>query len=272
MKLEVIIPATRNPHRLIYSLASGSRQPDLVTVVSNEVRPTGLLGMKVRTLRFESEEYCVGEADVALRRNVGIFEAEGDAIVFQDDDQTAPFDMIRHSAERLEADEFFWGHHRFVDYGAWTTEDLIMADPTAGVEREHPPNHDHAWMSCYAGMFGIRTETIRRHQGFDMMFGGRHSSEDQNLGRRLLAERGTDRVFIWEPPFAWHPLKSPPRERMATNSCGDHRLDFTTTNGVLFQTCSRCPYYAVAEPKALLGNTVVLPYDPALVHITKEIS
>jgi hypothetical protein len=269
--LEVIIPATRNPSRLIQSLAYGSVRPDLVTVVSNEFHPKSVDGLPVRTLRFTSEEYCYGESDVVLRRNIGIWEAEGDLLLFQDDDQIAPVGMVEAVLARLEVDDFVFGHHRFIDFTGWKLEALMEAPPEAGAEREHPPNHEHLWQSCYAGMFGIRTELIRRHQGFDMMFLGRHAGEDQNLGRRLLLERATTHVFIWEPPFAWHPIKSSSRRPTATNSCGDHRLDFTTTNGVLFQTCSRCPYYEVAEPKALFGNSVVLPYDPALVSITKEI-
>ena len=36
-------------------------------------------------------------------------------------------------------------------------------------------------------------------------FEGRVGNEDQQLGHRLFQKLGLEWVFIYEPPFAWHP-------------------------------------------------------------------
>lgn len=273
MIAEVVIPSIRNAglSRLLYSLGQQTRKPDLVTIVSNEVSGISRHGLSVRILRFDSDEYPYGKLDVALRRNVGIWESKADVIIFQDDDQLAPPNMVEKTMEKIELEPFVWGHHRFIDFDT-DTDEILRMGPEAGRTREHPPNAFHQFHSCYAGMMAARRDLLLELQGFDLLFLGRHGSEDQSLGQRMLQHFGMERVFIHEPPFAWHPLGSPRSHVEAkTNLCAEHQMEYVTTNGVLFQTCSRCPYRAcVDKSEVYFSGAVVLPYDHSLVRVKKE--
>lgn len=264
--LEVVVPALIPPVRLLESLALDIPKPDLVTIVSNEFQLRDLhpVSLDVRVLHFASDSYCIGDHDVVLRRNVGIWAARGDHLVFQDDDQVAGRGMVRSSAERLTFAPSFWGHHRFLDFGRRPTLEILNLRPMKGRAREHPPNSLHGWQSCYAGMFGAHRDYLIDLGGFDMAFMGRHGSEDQDLGRRMLARERESRVFIWEPPFAWHPPQSPPRAVRVTNSCGDHMLgDPGGRAGV--RRCRRCPYYR-ADIVSPVGTAPKIAFDPDLVQ------
>jgi len=271
--LEVIVPALREPTKLLASLAYQTRPPDLVTVVSNEVELPKGLPYPVRVLHFDSDFYGYGKNDVVLRRNVGIWTAKADWLVFQDDDQVAPAGMLAAAEQRLVLDMIFWGHHRFIDFETHGVADLLHMAPEEGTEREHPPNALHGHWSSYAGMFGAHRNFLIALHGFDMLFMGRHGSEDQNLGYRALQARGQDRVFIWEPPFAWHPLKSPPQPSPAvTNLCAEHLLTRAPViNDVAFTACRKCPYLRADDDAPLFKAEVILPFDPARVTVTEEI-
>lgn len=275
MKIEVVIPAIRHAEvgRLLYSLANGIEKPYRVTVVSNEVGKLQSHGLNARVLRFDSDEYPYGARDVVLRRNIGIWESDADVVLFQDDDQLAPFDMVSSTHKLFdEGLPFVWGHHRFVDFDAGA-EEILTWRPEAGREREHPPNSFHLHHSCYAGMMAAKRDLLLEMGGFDLLFLGRHGSEDQSLGLRMLQRFGMGKVFIHEPPFAWHPLASPKRVyRGRTNLCaGEHELGYTTTNGVLFQICAQCPLsVCVDKSEVYFTGQVVLPYDHTLVRIEKE--
>jgi hypothetical protein len=270
--LEIIIPALRDPAWLLESLTYSERPPDLVTIVSNEVPPPTGLPFPVRVLRFDSDYYGYGANDVVLRRNVGIWASASDNIVFQDDDQVAPTGMLAAAEQRLAFDTIFWGHHRFIDFETHGVRDLLAMAPEEGQTREHPPNALHGRWSSYAGMFGAHRAFLLALGGFDMMFLGRHGSEDQNLGYRALRARGQEKVFIWEPPFAWHPLTSPgwpvaPR----TNLCAEHLLTKAPViNGVTFTACRNCPYQRADDDTDLFRVDLVLPFDPARVTVTEE--
>ena len=275
MIIEVVIPSIRqvSVDRLLYSLANNRRKPDLVTVISNEVGTLPSHGLNARVLRFSSEEYPYGANDVALRRNIGIWESEADVVLFQDDDQIAPPGMIGAVEAYLWQSPFVWGHHRFIDFETLTADEIMVLEPEAGRSREHPANSYHSYLSCYAGMMAAPRELLLELQGFDLLFLGRHGSEDQNLGHRMLRRFAMEKVFIPEPPFAWHPLKSPRRlSSPITNLCDEpHQLDYVTTNGVLFQICQRCPLsVCVDKSQVFFTGQVVLPYDHSLVQVTKE--
>lgn len=269
--LEVVVPALRDPSRLLESLAHSSRAPDLVTIVSNEVSlPTGL-PYPVRVLRFSSDYYGFGLEDVVLRRNIGIWYSPSDNLVFQDDDQVAPTDMLAAAERRLTFDTIFWGHHRFIDFETHGVRDLLAMAPEEGRTREHPPNALHGHWSSYAGMFGAHRRFLIALGGFDMMFMGRHGSEDQNLGYRALRARGQEKVFIWEPPFAWHPLTSPGLPVASrTNLCESHDTMPVEVNGVMFQDCRNCPYRRAVDGTDLFQNHVVLPFHSTRVNLTEE--
>lgn len=265
MIAEVIIPALRQPERLLASLARQTRPADRITIVSNEAEPTP----GARVIRFRSEAYCYGEADVVLRRNIGIWSSDADLLIFQDDDQVAPANMIEAAEARLTEADFVWGHHRFIDFDRYTTDELLALPPAAGQEREHPPNSFHGHWSCYAGMFGARRHVLQDMGGFDMFFLGRHGNEDQNLGLRSLVRANQAKVFIYEPPFAWHPLISPTRPAgVQTNSCGAHEGDVVEIEGFSFFQCRRCPFRKADAP--VFANHVVMAYDPSLVQTREE--
>jgi hypothetical protein len=273
MKIEVIIPAAGDPKNLIWSLGRQSLWPDMVTIISNEWKPPERFWgeFPMRLLRFSSDEYPYGYKDVALRRNIGIWESDADVIIFQDDDQVAPLDMIRDFKHLLSEREIVWGHHRFIDFDlspepspVWWLHGL---SPEKGRSREHGVNQEHLYQSGYAGCMGVYREAILAAGGFDMMFLGRHGSEDQSLARRMCGEK----IFIHEPPFSWHPLKSPKRHPGPTNVCDDHHWEPDVYNGVIFNRCTRCPLWKFADRQELLfRDEVVVPYEHQLVHVVQE--
>jgi hypothetical protein len=203
MKVEVVIPAARGNlcQKLVDSLFEQTRRPDLITAVGNEA--DHLAGASI--LRYRTGEYLMGPGDVCLRRNVGIYASDADIIIFQDDDQMAPPNMVESALTFIESYGYVWGHHRYIDFGddPWK---IVNLPPEIGKSRESEPNRMHLWYSCYAGMMGATRELLRELQGFDMAFQGRHGGEDQQLGRRMLKYvTGSEAVFIPEPPFSWHP-------------------------------------------------------------------
>lgn len=264
--IEVVIPAMRTPARLVESLAKGTHRPSLVTIVSNECDRFDTFGLDVRILRFESKEYCYGDHDVVLRRNIGIWHARGDHIVFQDDDQIAPANMITQCEERFREGPMFWGHHRYADLSA-PTEEIIRWDPSKGRSRETSANRWHGYFSAYAGMMGARTTYLRDHLGgFDMAFMGRHAGEDQQLGKRFMYDVGSTGIWVCEPPFSWHPEQPVPRRVLRTNSCRDHELvEERRPQGVVVERCTKCPF--VRRCGRLDTDYLMEPFRPKLVMV-----
>jgi hypothetical protein len=276
LSLDIVVPAVRRAttQRLVASLARNTMRPDAVTIVSNEVEPTiDTGGLDVQIVRFRSDAYPIGDRDVALRRNVGIWASECTHVVTLDDDLVAPPNLVETSLALLRDNPYFWGHHRYISFSGYPLERLMELAPELGRRREDPPNSWHLWMSCYAGLFGAEREIVVRAGGFDLIFSGRHGGEDQSLGKRLAAQvAGTERVFIHEPPFAWHPAEPDAWDPPAyTNLCpGPHRLEERSVGGVFVSACRRCPYFVAPDDSALFGDDVVLRYDPAEVEITLE--
>lgn len=273
MEIDVIIPSTRPDavEKALYSLSRGSVLPDAVTVVSNEAgeRLPGH-GMNVRLIRFRSSAYPIGSHDVVLRRNIGIWSSGCSHVITFDDDQVAPVNLIETAARLLREKRYFWGHYRYVDFGFHSVDQLLHMDAACGRTREHPPNAWHAWLSCYAGLFGAERDVLLQLGGFDMAFCGRHAGEDQNLGRRLARRLdGCERVFIHEPPFAWHPTgKLPWAKAGYTNLCSAaHRLFRTRRGGIEVETCYVCPHFRALEVD-LYRDDVRMRYDPAQVEVT----
>jgi hypothetical protein len=277
VSLDVIVPTVRPATigRLLESLALNTVRPDAVSIVSNEV--DGSLethGLDVRLLRFRSEDYPVGDRDVALRRDVGIWSSEASHVLTLDDDVVAPANLIETSMALLAEEPYFWGHYRYISFAGYTLERLVELLPELGRKRESPPNSWHLWMSCYAGAFGAERELVKRVGGFDLAFSGRHSGEDQSLGKRLAAHvAGTERVFIHEPPFVWHPTEpdawEPPRY---SNLCeGEHDLEEAELNGLPVASCRLCPWFVATDESRLFSGEVFVPYDPAAVDVTVEV-
>lgn len=276
MTLDVVVPAVRRATigRLLESLARNTVRPDSVSIVSNEV-DSGLEthGLDVRLLRFRSAEYPIGDRDVALRRDIGIWSSECSHVLTLDDDIVAPTNLIETSLALLRGEPYFWGHYRYVSFRGYTLERLVELPPELGRKREEPPNSWHLWMSCYAGAFGAERELVEEVGGFDLAFSCRHGGEDQSLGKRLAAHvAGTDRVFIHEPPFVWHPAEPDDWDPPAySNLCdGEHDLEETSLNGLPVAACRRCPYFEVTDESRLFSGEVFVRYDPSAVEVRTE--
>ena len=154
--------------------------------------------------------------------------------------------LVETSLELLGRHRYFWGHHRYISFSRYRVDDLLALPPARGRTREHPANAWHGWMSCYGGLFGAAKTVVQEVGGFDMIFSVRQAGEDQNLGRRLaLGLDGRDRVFIYEPPFAWHPEENLPwAPALYTNLCAqEHQLSHRDLNGLTLEECSRCPSF-----------------------------
>lgn len=284
MSVEVIIPSLRQGEveRLVLSLLLQTQVPDVVTVVSNETQPFSVGDRTaVRLLRFSSEEYCIGEYDVTLRQNVGVFSSECGVIIIQGDDQIAPATMVEDSLAALEGKEYVWGNHRLLsDLGGRGVEDVLRMTSSEGLSRENPtPPALHGHYSCYGGMFVTRTEFIREFGAFDMACHCRHANEDQQLGYRLMRKRGENSVLIHEPPFSWHDIAlREGRESRSTrdtwleperNGCGQgsHDLFDETIADLHFTTCRRCTYSAyVGVKEALFRDDPLIRYRPEAVQ------
>jgi hypothetical protein len=83
---------------------------------------------------------------------------------------------------------------------------------------------------------------------------------------------GTERVFIHEPPFVWHPAEpdawDPPGY---SNLCAaEHDLEDATLNGLPVTRCRRCPYFAAVDESLLFSGELFVPYDPAAVDVKTE--
>lgn len=276
MTIDVIVPVRRvhNVERLLWSLSRGSRQPDFVTLVSNDpaISAVPTFGLQARALRFSSSRYAVGSLDAALRRNVGIWASKASHVLTFDDDQLAPTDLVSSSLTILREKPFLWGHHRFLDFSAHTYPEILTLAPQAGRARESRANAWHSWMSCYAGLFAADREFLIKAGAFDMLFGGRHGGEDQNLGRRLAAlDGGATSIYVHEPPYAWHPLSNthwdPPCD---SNLCtGAHDLQAGELEGVKAHICKACPFYWVPEAEVLRPDAHIR-FDAAQVEIHEE--
>lgn len=246
--IEVIVPAARGnlAERLVWSLSRQTMVPDRISLIGNEATTIDSYGLDVRLVRYKTERYD-GPGDVCLRRNIGIFFSEADILIFQDDDQMAPPNMVESAMAIIERDDYVWGHHRYIDFG---DDPMAIVDlpPEEGHPRESRVNTCHMWQSCYAGMFGAKRDLLLMLGGFDMAFHGRIGNEDQQLGRRLLFQLyNSNSVVIYEPPFAWHPTEIASVERPEVEPEGyDHE-------------------------RVMSSPVPVVPFDPDLVEITTEV-
>ncbi|HET7265253.1 MAG TPA: hypothetical protein VFL28_11330 [bacterium] len=275
LTLDVVIPSLRRDSvgGALYSLGRGTAVPDLITIVSNEVAPSLVpVGLRVRLVRFRSARYPIGTMDVALRRNIGIWASPCSHIITFDDDQLASPDMVEAGARLFERQAFFWGHYRFLDFAVRPVDEILQLPASAGRPREFPPNAWHGWQSAYGGLFGGEKSMLQAAGGFDLAYCGRHAGEDQHLGRRLADAAGhAGRVFVHEPPFAWHPTAKVPWSAPAyTNTCaGPHQFEEHRLGAVSVQQCRVCPYFQ-PPPGDVPTGEVLMRFDPAAVDVTVE--
>jgi hypothetical protein len=269
--IDIVVPATRKgaTQRLIDSLVRGTRVPDQITVVSNEIDSLNPQGMNVRIIRFDTDAYGVGYRDVALRCNVGIYSSNAKYILISGDDQIASHVTVQAFGHRLEAGaRTVWGHHRFTYFAGKTVGDIMSMPPTLGKSREQGVNRYHSFRSCYSGSFGAGADYLRSVGAFDMAFNCRHAGEDQHLGLRTDGRS----VFIHEPPYWWHPLEE---ERwgaiLKSNMCDSHELEeFVTNTALLMRGCAKCPFTETADESKLFWPALWVPYDHSKVETTVE--
>jgi hypothetical protein len=280
VSIEVVIPSLRqaSTERLVSSLVLQTVAPDVITIVSNETQPFPVPGSRVRLLRFSSDTYSIGEWDVALRQNVGIYATECDTLIIQGDDQIAPPSMVEDALRVMEGKDYIWGNHRLTDYADRSLDEIRLADKESGVSRESPaPPAWHGYQSCYGGMFAAKTDFIRDFGGFDMGLNNRHSNEDQQLGYRLMKRAGEEKVLIEEPPFSWHGIELKQGDTRARepwlepirNGCvpGSHETVRAIIGGAIFLECQRCPYLAFADgPQMLFREQVLIRYRSKAVN------
>jgi hypothetical protein len=274
MQVDVVIPTMRPDfvRTTLYSLSKNTVKPDMVTIVSNEIKENlSCYGLKIRLVRFGSSYYPVGYLDVVLRRNIGIWSSTCSHIITFDDDQIAPNNMIQKSIELLSRRPYFWGHHRYINFSKYQVDEIIQMPPEKGRSRENPANAWHSWLSCYGGLFGAERALIQRLGGFDMVFCGKHGGEDQNLGRRIARNIDQrDRVFIYEPPFAWHPEEKIPWSISSSNLCpSKHQLLRSSYEGLVIEKCVFCPFFRIVSGQINRDN-VIMKFDPSKVDIIIE--
>jgi hypothetical protein len=271
MNLEIIIPSVRPTAmpRLLRSLDRlQTMAPSLVTIVTNHHLEPIAVGYPVRQLSFTSSRYAIGTFDVGLRRNIGLWWAD-DHVLFFDDDQLAPGNLVETTVAALRKRPVIWGNYRYVDWTDWTSAEIADNPATVGRSRETPCNYEHSPLSCYAGLLGAEVEVLKKHGGFDLVYTV-GSSEDQNLGMRLLG--GTDKqVMIREPPFAWHtttrlPYDPDPHANICT---GEHDLEEMRTHDFNWVRCRRCPFVARAEGQPVGYHPVIMPFEPDGVSVTE---
>lgn len=281
MGAEVVIPSLRqrSTETLVWSLSQQTHPPDAITIVSNELEPFPVMGVPTRLLRFSSSEYGVGDWDVALRQNVGIFEAKGDVIVMQGDDQIAPPTMIEDTLTEMGDRNYIWGNHRLLDFKRYTADEIRTKPMHEGMSREDPvPPAEHGHWSCYGGMFAANADFLCDEGAFDMAFNGRHGGEDQALGFRLMRKTGQQKVWISEPPFSWHPIELKQGDARArspwldpiTNGCGagNHSFARTKMDGASYLQCGKCPVWHFDNVAALFRDRMLIRYRPDLVQTT----
>ena len=269
LTVDVVVPATRPSVRaLAESLRAGSRSPDSIIVVSNELTADEV-GPGVTLVRFSSDTQPVGRGDAGLRRDIGADISSADVVVFLDDDVIAPRDMLLAALEVVERDGFCWGHYRYIDFDEIPMATLLDMPPERGRSREHGVNRWHGWQSSYGGMFAIRRDLFWEVGGFDLGFLGVHANEDQQLGRRLSG--GTLKTYVHEPPFAWHPENDVFHSVPKTNIMGAHWMVRTAINGMDFFVCEECPCRKPVDVDSLTrSERVIIPYSRSDFSITKE--
>jgi hypothetical protein len=275
--IEVIVPCVRPKAlgKLLRSFAQQSVRPTRVTVVTNHEVPSDAHpgDLTVRQLSFTSKEYAIGQSDVALRRNVGLWWAESPTVLFFDDDQLAPGNLIASLPGALEMfgpGGMVWGNYRYVDWTNWTDAEVRDSPPSAGRAREKP-NVWHRAQSCYGGLFASEAESLRAAGGFDLVYTV-GSGEDQALSMRI-AKTVNQAVWIHEPPFAWHTTERLPYEPDPhANVCsGEHDLEERHTderNIFRWVVCKRCPFVNRAQHQSPQPVGPIVAFDRTRVDVT----
>lgn len=274
--IEVIIPSRRSAlvPRILKMLAEQERRPDQVTVVSNVTWRgpadwrADLDGLAWRRLGFTSDVYAIGTGDVSLRRNVGLYASTADVVLFLDDDELPPANLVGETLRAVARDGVVWGNYRYLDVDTVLTSELLVAAPALGRAREQP-NRWHSYASCYGGCLGILRERAIAVGGFDMAY--TRGSEDQHFALKLAQHAGShkpweDAVMVSEPPFVWHRTTAHPYDdEPASNTCDGHVFVIEER----LMRCSKCPLVWVLLQEHGQARRIQ-EYDPKCVTVTVE--
>lgn len=266
--IEVIIPSRRALliPRLLLMLAKQERRPDRVTVVSNAMVLGPAIDLSWRRLAFSSTAYPIGEGDVSLRRNVGLYKSSADVVLFLDDDELPPANLVGETLKAVEREGVVWGNYRYVDVDAHDDATLLTALPSLGRAREEPNRH-HSWLSCYGGCLGLRRVEALAIGGFDVAYTEGH--EDHHFAMKLARMRNPSippwdqAVMVSEPPFVWHRTDRVDLDvEPAGNVCvrGEHAFKEDDRA----RRCTRCPFLVVTNHQP----SPVVNYDPKAVSVT----
>ena len=255
-----------------------------VLLVTNDYEAEERYRFPVGVARFQPEDQYYGPDAFALVYNLGAWVSLQDRyakhVLFWDDDQLAPKGLMEAVRARLSHAPAVYGNYRFVDFGAHSPEELTEAPASLGASRESPPNYEHLWLSAYSGLSAFESLLYWDVGAFDHIYNGARGRVDQELGKRVAAAlHQGDRIFIHEPPFAWHPTSGSriPCIVPSTNGCMDeHELfdDAYAVNGhrIPMLRCRRCNYFRVEEPaRNALAEEMrgpVMPFDAADWHIS----
>jgi hypothetical protein len=273
MDVEVIVPCTRPAllPRLLRSFAQQAVPPARVTVVTNhELVMAAPPGLSVRQLSFTSDRLAIGRGDVCLRRDIGLWWARSSTVLFFDDDQLAPGNLIMSLPAVFDSFKTtsVWGNYRYVDWTEWTDQEVRDNLPSVGRAREKPGGH-HRVQSCYGGLFAAHAEMLRATGGFDLVYTS--SDEDQAMGMRLLGINTA--VLIHEPPFAWHTTQRLTREPCPrSNVCSTCELEVRLSSehgSFRWLACKRCPFVGPAPGQGPVPVGPIVPFDPAHVTVTE---
>ena len=266
--IEVIIPSRRSAllPRLLLLLSRQDRRPDMVTVVSNSTILVATVDLPWRRLSFQSSVYSIGEGDVSLRRNVGLYHSTADIVLFVDDDELPPANLVGETLRAVQRDGVVWGNYRYVDVDAHDDATLLTAPASLGRAREEP-NRSHSWMSCYGGCLGLSRLEAIAVGGFDLAYTQGH--EDHHFAMKLARRRNPaippwdQAVMVSEPPFVWHrtdrvDLDVEPED----NACA--RAEHVFKEEGRARRCTRCPFVVVTEHQPF----PLLEYEPKHVSVT----
>jgi len=258
----------------------GDVLPAEVLLVSNEVEAGSLRTYEfpVRILQFSSDTYGYGVRDIALRRNIGVWDCKSPSVLCFDDDEVPTRELVGQVAELLKTEAYVWGHHRIVDFDEPTSEQeaealiakLQSMPAEAGRSRECAANRVHLYMSGYGGLFACNVALLKALGGFDMV----HNcavGEDQAVARQLArfvggGKAGADHIFVFEPPFAWGTTKQFGLAPMKRNVCvGTHEFVRRTWAGMPMDQCTKCPLRQI--PNLTVSDRIVLPFDRSAVSV-----
>lgn len=213
MSLDAVIPVTRNwflPLLLRSFERAGAPNGFRVLLVTNDLHElNGRFDFPIGLVRFTSQTQYYGPNALPIQYNAGAWAAGAENILFWDDDQLAPGGLFNSVLDLLERRPICFGNYRFVNFGEFTPEALAHASSSLGISREKPPNHNHGFWSTAAGLIGCKKEFFWMVGGFDHIFSGARTTFDQHFGHRVsLALGDGGRIFVHEPPFAWHPTEA----------------------------------------------------------------